>query len=409
MLKIQGRRIGVILVASCTLLILFFGLGSYSIYKFLQKKDQGGKESQELETDSESFENRKLFFIREDEENEIWISDWDGSNQKGLGIDHVYYVANGFSDRWLFYAKSNSMFAYNLLEDKIEEVKIYEDENIKGVLYAGNYPFVVSDDGKVAVYGLYYQRTICKSEEIESPTACPLTQEDIPSSVPKEGYYAYHADTKETFYLADWQSGLNLIFYNWDKDPKYLYSRVYLDDERMDEYLYYKFDLYNGERNLMFSYGIDADLKLYFIDDTILQFSYPSGNPLVVKKDGEEKIIEAKSSNVVQSRTWISPDRKKVIYVKDQGLAEDGSALNHRFVLNLDTLKTERILEARNLYTFGHENMWVNDDYFVTEVIKSSEVNPITDLILVNVRTGESKEITSSGEIALRMSNVVPE
>lgn len=414
--KILRSRKGAILIVLFTLFILIIGLGCYSVYTFFQKEDkveEGKSEEDNVETEGqdkavepEICEERKLFFIREDLENEIWTSDWDGSDQKGLGIDRVHYIANGFCDRWLFYAKgaTSRIFVYDLLNEETEEIDIYEDEDIKGVVYGGNYPFIISDDGKIAIYGLYYRKTSCEP----GAEACPLLPEDIPSTAPKEGYYAYHADTGETIFLADWDSGLNLIFYNWDKDSRYLFSRMYLDEERMDKFLYYKFDVYDGEKTLMMEEEVDEEPYFYFVEDVILKLGYPTYNSLVVKKDGEEKIIEAKSSDIVQRRAWISPDRKNVIYVKDQGLAEDRRALNHRFVLNLDTLETKRILEARDLYTFGHENIWLDNDYFVTEVLKSSGSNPVTDLILVNVGTGEVKEITNSGDIALRKSNIVP-
>jgi len=364
--------------------------------------DKQDNEDELPDLSSNTLENRYILFSHSDE---LWISNWDGKNQRSLVLRDVSVALNGFNDRWIFYqSKSNgSIQVYDLKDKKIvdtdlEEVKI---EGGKGRYYQ---PFSVSPDGKSIVANFYYTKDNC----VEPP--CGL---EPPASAQDAGYYAYNIETNRKAYLTDI---LNITFAIWSENSLYFNTHQEILTSGSDgayDHRNIRFDITSGKEEIIEvtkypnEWGAEGGIN-YFIDDFKIRIesSMSKGQARIIyEKDIGQQIVDSSKYTEMQQSLVISPQYDKALYYR--GRADDRTPAHvekDRYLLDFINIDTEMVLSAKENEDLGFNSYWVNNDYFITKVIEDSEQsdpNSAGDILLVNSLNGTSEKITEFGDVQL--------
>lgn len=335
-----------------------------------------------------------IIFVRRgdldyNDDDELWIADWDGSNAHSLGITGVYEAYNGPNDEWIYYKKymqQNKIYLYNLLTD--EEREIIENDTAYGsaTISEGN-TISISPDGEKIVYNVEYFQTVCQE-------FCDWV-DPYPES--KQGFYSYDTVTESKTYL-----GKFLLVANWDSDSEYVYTISGED--------YHTWLLGDGSYKINVSTGIATKMDdtasfgdaFYYLEDQNISIKATgetdTGAEINIEKAGTTTLIDEGEWAYIQPAIWPNPVNTLALYEKRTSLA-DVNAPFEKVLIDLDSLTTSEILIPEVSEEFGHKIQWVNDSMFVIQSTVGDFVDGEKDLILVDTETGDRTQITDFGDV----------
>lgn len=392
------RKILIIILLLILILLLCIG-GGFVLYRLINKEKQedGGEGTTTTVTTTEIQEEpqeeipQKIVFIREfdddtSEDNELWISNWDGTEMESLGIKGVIKSYNGNSNGWIYYQKRgtvNAIHAYNLISS---EQKVLEDSEPSAHIEYVSVP----RKGDIIVYRVNYYGT--DEEDLE------VWLDPYPES--KAGYHSYNIESEESVYLGNFR-GMG----GWDSDSAFFYiSDVGLKYHEYDLTKgYYKIDVVTGEAYFLEEKVKECDVK-YYMEEKDLAFIYRcgegNGSRLIVEKDGVEEIIEdVETADIQPNSLWISPNRDYAVYIKAHHWEMYEGHYYDLILLNLSDLTTTALMLPEGSESYVNV-IWLDESQFVTLLAKGEIPAEERDLVLVNIETNEKKQITSTGDIS---------
>lgn len=348
-----------------------------------------GEEQEEVETPTEEI-SQKVVFIREfnentDDDNELWISNYDGTDMKSLGIKNVTEAYNGNSNGWIYYQTGNALnniHSYNLNTD--EQKDIVEPEPYANMEYVS-----VPRKGDVIVYRVRYHK---KDEE-----GLPVMVDPYPNAY--EGYFSYNIESDKKVYLGNF-TGIG----GWDKEATFFYisDQGFVYHEYDLSKGFYKINIITGEAQFLENKEKDCDVKYYLEEENnsfIFRCGEGEGSQLIVNKSGDIKLIEnVETADIQPISIWFSPNRNYAIYIKAHYWEMWEGHFYDLILLDLSDLTTKALMLPEG-YESYQTLFWLDDNEFITLFEKGDIPAENRDLVLVNIDTGEKKQITSFGDI----------
>ncbi|MBN2015252.1 hypothetical protein JW766_00255 [Candidatus Dojkabacteria bacterium] len=413
--KRDKKKLVIIVLGVFVGLLFLLGLciGIYFIYKSQIEEEVTEEEQEETsEVKEESSEEqekddaeepllpavKKIAFVRRkgegSEDDELWISDWDGTNQRSLGITSVSEVFNGPNEKWIFYKnyEEHILLAYNLETGRIKEIVETDTLEARAGIQ-GNNTISISPKEDVIIYEvIFFQKEDCVD----------ICMEMDPYPERKVGFYAYNMVTDKKVYLGDF-----LMVANWDKDGQNIYTHAAAynyHEYGLGEGIY-KINVNTGDAQLIAT--SDEEVYVYhFLEEKNITFrhigSIAEGTELFVEKGGVEKKLDEGEWAVLQPFIWISPGRRYVLYERKKGEVVPHQPHFELILVDLNTLEKRVVASPGANEKIASRNYWIDDDYFITlfEYGDFSDWYSVKeDLLLVNIHTGETTKITEFGDV----------
>lgn len=394
-------------------IVLIFLVGAYYLGSKTQNKPISSKEADKVTipqvnpssmlpgnnaTTKIVFEKQLGTNIDHTVNSEIWIMNTDGSNATKLNVPQTNPVPlNNISSGWVYYTtpqnSSNSwtIYAYNYATNQNKQIT--EVSQVNTAVNVSNY--VVSPDSRKILYYVSYNQLVNGSPQCGQQ---PCPDADLYPNH-KSGTYAYDIETDKKVYLGSipsitsWDNAGNVYttqggnyhefkladgFYQVNTDT----GEATLIDSRVpsNDFTYYEYPVANGE--------------MIIIDNLKNQYGGSSQNGDVkILKNGQQTVVDS-SGNICNFSTCltISPDKKYALYIKD----DSNNIASSVILLDLTTLTVKPILQAQTGQSFNLPT-WVSNSQFVTEVAEGNYPNEKHDISLVDINTGISRVLTTSG------------
>jgi hypothetical protein len=419
--KTKINKIAVIIIVSSLVVIVFITVIFLLVYKPTNSKPAGQESNRTTITTSNKVESTiasspieisiptpknlaKIAFFKKDpnaeynpEDKIIWMINQDGSDLHNSGLRAVEMKYNAKGNVIAYKQRIDSINQLHVyLIDSKKTIDIEEKDVVEAEANISN-NFDLSSTGKYLIYSIQYQKKGYNSE------SGPMEIDPYP--VAKNGYYSYELNTGKRTYLGHF-SNVN----NYDAGGENIYVQpgdTYLKESYSDGY--YKINLSTGESKKMDPKPKDYFDTAFYLEEQKIKIKVVDNfkpNPkMILVKDGKETVID--TGEFLNAREpFISEDRNVLLYEK----------LNHKVIggtnkptysyydwieFDLTTMKSKKVFESDTNDKRCRELAWISPHEYMLVVDKENNKQEVQsgDFVYVNTETGESKAITTTGDV----------
>jgi len=364
--------------------------------------------------------DKRITFIKESLNNELWISNSNGSLQRSLNVNNVVYSFKKPDSNIILYTTLENNILYrsyifDLNSNVTTEIKdvslgsiVKQNPNsLYGIKFLYNNGFrlisldPISPDNEIVLINL-----VCNF-------GCNIDDPNNPRIKVNLGTFSYNINTHQKVYLQnhiikdDFNNDISYKYESWDKNSQYIYVIKYLNSQHRQignvREGNFKINLNDGtEENITSIIG--NNYKFYFEGDgsNLFKFNYQSKKvlshyllDLTLKRNNINYNIYSGTYLNLDRNISLSPNKNILIYFANSQL----------IISKLNRMQTIQSIKLSTDKRFVDNIMWIDDDKFIVQILEGIYPNVKSFLYMVNVNDSNLVRIVNASDINFQGNN----